>query len=60
MWDSKIKIEGGHNEDVWVSMLEARNLVVLKVENIKFISTSWKVENQFTFSYNFYVPDFNF
>lgn len=32
MWDSKIKIEGGHNEDVRVSMLEARNLIVLKVE----------------------------
>jgi hypothetical protein len=34
MWDSKIKIEGGRNEDVRVSMLEARNLVVLKVERI--------------------------
>lgn len=32
MWDSKIKIEGGHNEDVRISMLEARNLIVLKVE----------------------------
>lgn len=31
MWDSKIKIEGGRNEDVRVSMLEARNLIVLKV-----------------------------
>lgn len=35
MWDSKIKIEGGRNEDVRVSMLEARNLIVLKVERTK-------------------------
>ncbi|KAF3340460.1 hypothetical protein FCM35_KLT16231 [Carex littledalei] len=34
MWDSKIKIEGGRNEDVRLSMLEARNLIVLKHNSV--------------------------
>jgi hypothetical protein len=31
MWDSKIQIDGGAKDVVLTSMLEARNLVVLKV-----------------------------
>lgn len=31
MWDSKIQIDGGGKDVVLASMLEARNLVVLKV-----------------------------
>jgi len=31
MWDSKIQIDGGAKDVVLASMLEARNLVVLRV-----------------------------
>lgn len=31
MWDSKIQIDGGGNDDVGTSVLEARNLLVLRV-----------------------------
>lgn len=31
MWDSKIQIDGGGKDVILASMLEARNLVVLKV-----------------------------
>ncbi|XP_072955442.1 uncharacterized protein [Typha angustifolia] len=34
MWDSRIQIDGGGNSDVGTSMLEARNLVVLRHNSI--------------------------
>lgn len=60
MWDSKIKIEGGRNEDVRVSMLEARNLIVLKVERTEISSlTLEKFKIQILFLVQlFYIPDF--
>ncbi|PKA56333.1 hypothetical protein AXF42_Ash014836 [Apostasia shenzhenica] len=34
MWDSKIQIDGGGNHDVSQSMLEARNLVILRQNSV--------------------------
>ncbi|KAG0496836.1 hypothetical protein HPP92_001527 [Vanilla planifolia] len=34
MWNSKIQIDGGGNQDVSASMLEARNLVVLRQNSV--------------------------
>ena len=38
MWDSKIQIDGGTKDVVLTSMLEARNLVVLKVSLFSLIA----------------------
>jgi hypothetical protein len=38
MWDSKIQIDGGAKDVVLSSMLEARNLVVLRVSCLKPLS----------------------
>lgn len=34
MWDSKIQIDGGGNSEVGTSVLEVRNLVVLRVRSM--------------------------